>query len=43
MFKMDNSSAMGIAEGIGRLFTPIEVDPIKIPSNPTDSAAVDRG
>jgi hypothetical protein len=43
MFKMDDSSAMGIAEGIKFPFTAIEVDPIKIPGNLTDSAAVDRG
>lgn len=43
MFKMDNRSAMGIAEGIGRPFIAIEVDLIKISSNLTDSAAIDGG
>ena len=41
MFKMDNRSSMGIAEGIGRPFIAIEIDLIKVPSNLTDSAAID--
>ena len=43
MFKMDNRSAMGIAEGIGHPFIAIEIYLIKIPSNLSDSAAIDGG
>ena len=43
MFKMDDNSAMGIAEGIRFPLTAIEVYPINIPVNLTDSAALDRG
>jgi hypothetical protein len=39
---MDDSSAMRIAEELGLPFHTIEVDPIKIPGNLTDSTAVDR-
>jgi hypothetical protein len=41
MFKVDDSAAMGIAEGVGRTLLATEVDPITIPADLTDGATVD--